>query len=343
MTIQTLPTEMHAVGYRFAHPIEKATLADIILPTPIPNDDDLLVEVKAVSVNPVDVKIRGNVDAPEGQHKVLGWDAAGIVRQVGRHVTGFQPGDRVWYAGALDRPGSNGQFQCVNAKIASAMPKTLSFADAAAMPLTALTAWELLFDRLKAGLEPESSTLLIVGAAGGVGSVLTQLAKQLTSLTVIGTASRPESQASVKKMGADHVIDHAKPLQPQLDALGVEAVTHVASLNHTEAHLEQLVDCLIPQGKLALIDDPEQLDIRKLKSKSISLHWEFMFTRSLYSTTDMYQQHVILANVAKLVDQGVLKSTASHQLTGLNAANLTLAHQAVESGRTIGKYVIAEH
>ncbi|MBS1205078.1 MAG: NADPH:quinone reductase [Proteobacteria bacterium] len=278
-------------------------LSDIELPQPQASGHDLLVEVKAVSVNPVDTKVRAgfNADTP----RVLGWDAVGVVKAVGEAVTLFKPGDEVWYAGALTRPGSNSEYQLVDEHIVAHKPKTLNNAQAAALPLTAITAWEMLFDRL--GINEngnEGDVLLIVGAAGGVGSIMTQLARKLTRLTVIGTASRPASQQWVKELGAHHVIDHSKPLTEELARIGIAQVTHVASLNNTQEHYQQLINALQPQGKLALIDDPESLDALPLKVKSLSLHWEFMFTRSMFATRDIIEQHKLLTRVAQLIDQG---------------------------------------
>ncbi|SEL46425.1 zinc-binding alcohol dehydrogenase family protein [Kosakonia sacchari] len=314
-------------------------LSDIELPQPQASGHDLLVEVKAVSVNPVDTKVRAgfNADTP----RVLGWDAVGVVKAVGQAVTLFQPGDEVWYAGALTRPGSNSEYQLVDERIVAYKPKTLDNAQAAALPLTAITAWEMLFDRL--GINEngnESDVLLIVGAAGGVGSIMTQLARKLTRLTVIGTASRPASQQWVKELGAHHVIDHSKPLTEELARIGIAQVTHVASLNNTQEHYQQLINALQPQGKLALIDDPESLDALPLKVKSISLHWEFMFTRSMFTTRDIIEQHNLLTRVAQLIDQGVLKTTLGEHFGTINAANLRKAHALLESQRAVGKIVL---
>lgn len=314
-------------------------LSDIDLPQPQASGHDLLVEVKAISVNPVDTKVRAgfNADAP----RVLGWDAVGVVKAVGDAVTLFQPGDEVWYAGALTRPGSNSEFQLVDERIVALKPTTLDNAAAAALPLTAITAWELLFDRLGiAENGNEGDVLLIVGAAGGVGSILTQLARQLTRLTIVVTASRPASQQWIKELGAHHVIDHSKPLTEELARIGINQVTHVASLNNTEQHYQQLINALQPQGKLALIDDPESLDAVPLKTKSISLHWELMFTRSLFSTADMIEQHHLLSRVAQLIDKGVLKTTLGEHFGAINAANLRKAHELLESHRAVGKIVL---
>ena len=314
-------------------------LRDIDLPDPQAQGHDLLVEVKAISVNPVDTKVRAgfNADTP----RVLGWDAVGVVKAVGDTVTLFTPGDEVWYAGALGRPGSNSELQLVDERIVALKPRSLENATAAALPLTAITAWELLVHRL--GVQEGGNggdTLLIVGAAGGVGSILTQLASKLTNMTVIGTASRPESQKWVREAGAHHVIDHSKPLSEGLAKIGIHAVTHVASLTNTDQHFNELIAALAPQGKLALIDDPESLDVVPLKAKSISLHWEFMFTRSMFETDDMIAQHQLLTRVAALIDDNTLRTTLGEHYGTINAANLQKAHAKLETGRSVGKIVL---
>lgn len=334
---------MKAIAYYQPLPIDDANaLQDIELPEPVAGPRDLLVEVKAISVNPVDTKIRRNVAPQDGAAKVLGWDVAGVVKAVGSEVTLFQPGDKVFYAGDLTRAGGNSELHVVDERIVGHMPASLGFAHAAALPLTAITAWELLFERLQVaeGKGQGEQSLLIVGAAGGVGSILTQLARQLTSLKVIGTASRPETAAWVRELGAHEVIDHSKPLVEELQRIGMAHVTHVASLTHTDQHLAQLVDALKPQGKLALIDDPEHLDIKLLKRKSLSLHWEFMYTRSMFHTEDMIEQHNLLDRVAQLIDAGTLKTTVGEHFGSINADNLRRAHALLESGKAKGKIVL---
>lgn len=314
-------------------------LQDITLPKPVAQGHDILVAVNAISVNPVDTKVRSGFsgDTP----RVLGWDAVGTVVETGEAVTLFKPGDAVWYAGSLTRPGSNSEYQLVDERIAALKPQSVENAAAAALPLTAITAWEMLFDRL--GIQEngsEGEVLLIVGAAGGVGSILTQLARRLTKVTVIGTASRPESQKWVTELGAHHVIDHSKPLTEELQRIGVKQATHVASLTNTEEHYAQLIEALVPQGKFALIDDPVALDVRALKAKSISLHWEFMFTRSMFVTSDIIEQHNLLTRVAKLIDQGVLRTTLGEHYGTISADNLRRAHALLETGRAVGKIVL---
>jgi zinc-binding alcohol dehydrogenase family protein len=321
-------------------PIEDPNaLIDMDLPKPTPGPRDLLVQVRAVSVNPVDTKIRAGSAATEP--KVVGWDAVGTVREVGAEVTLFQPGDEVFYAGSIVRPGSYSEFHLVDERIVGHKPKSLDDAHAAALPLTSITAWELLFDRLGvAEGGGEGQTLLITGAAGGVGSILIQLARQLTKMTIIGTASRPETRDWITQLGAHHVIDHSQPLVAQLEQIGVGQVSHVASLTHTGSHFEQLIEALQPQGRLAVIDDPKTLDVMPMKRKALSLHWELMFTRSLFETPDMIKQHELLNRVSALIDQGVLKTTLGEHFGQINAANMRRAHAVVESGKAKGKIVL---
>ena len=332
---------MKAISFtQHALPIDNPqALIDISLPRPTPGPRDLLIEVRAVSVNPVDTKVRAGTLTKEP--KILGWDATGIVREVGAEVTLFQPGDEVFYAGSIARTGSYSEFHLVDERIVGHKPHSLSAADAAALPLTSITAWELLFDRL--GVVEgtgEGKYLLITGAAGGVGSMLVQLARKLTRLTVIGTASRQETADWVRQLGAHHVIDHSQPLLAQLQALGVPEIDYVASLTHTEQHFAQLIDVLKPQGRLGVIDDPETLDVMPLKRKSLSLHWELMFTRSLYETPDMINQHHLLNRVSALIDQGVLQTTVGEHFGAINAANMRRAHALIESGKARGKIVL---
>jgi zinc-binding alcohol dehydrogenase family protein len=334
---------MKAIAYRASHPIDHAeSLIDVELPEPKATGRDLLVQVKAVSVNPVDTKIRKNVAPAEGELKVIGWDAAGVVQAVGPEVTLFKPGDEVWYAGSLTRPGTNSELHLVDERIVGYKPKNLDFGKAAALPLTAITAWELLFERLEVSrdMSVQGKSLLVIGAAGGVGSILVQLARQLTGLTVIATASRPDTADWVRELGAHHVIDHSKPLDQEIKRLGLPPVTYVASLNQTEAHFPAIVELIAPQGKLALIDDPATLNVMPLKRKSVSTHWEFMFTRSMFETPDMIQQHALLNDVAQLIDTGVLKTTLGERYGTINAANLKRAHALIESNRAKGKIVL---
>ncbi|WP_076591461.1 zinc-binding alcohol dehydrogenase family protein [Herminiimonas arsenitoxidans] len=331
---------MKAIAYKKALPIsDDNALLDVTLPDPIATGRDLLIEVKAISVNPVDVKVRSSANPPDGEYKVIGWDAAGVVRAVGDGVTLFKPGDRVFYAGSLTRPGTNSELHLVDERIVGRMPGSHTFAKAAALPLTSITAWELLFDRL--GITPQSTgALLVIGAAGGVGSILVQLARKLTGLTVIGTASRPETEQWVRNLGAHHVIDHSQPLSKELKKIGIDNVQYVASLNQTDQHFAEIVESIAPQGKFALIDDPASLDVVKLKRKSISLHWEFMFTRSMFATPDMRKQHDLLNEIARLIDAGTIKTTIAENFGTINAANLRRAHTLLESNTSKGKIVL---
>ncbi|MBP6897406.1 MAG: zinc-binding alcohol dehydrogenase family protein [Pseudacidovorax sp.] len=333
---------MKAIGYRQNLPIEQPeSLIDLDLPEPQPGPRDLRVRVAAISVNPVDTKVR-RLAAPEaGQARVLGWDAVGTVDAVGSDVTGFAPGDRVYYAGSIVRPGANSELHLVDERIAARAPATLGDAEAAALPLTAITAWELLFDRLQVPRGGGAGqTLLITGGAGGVGSILIQLARQLTQLRVVATASRPETRQWCLTLGAHAVVDHSRPLAAELKAIGIEAVDLVASLTQTAQHYAQLIETLKPQGRLGVIDDMPQLDAMPLKTKAISLHWEMMFTRSRFETPDMAEQGALLAEVAQLVDTGRLRTTLGKHYGRIDAANLRRAHAFVESGQARGKVVL---
>ncbi|ALM85998.1 zinc-binding alcohol dehydrogenase family protein [Bordetella sp. N] len=335
---------MKAIGFFQNHPISHPeALRDVELPTPELRDHDLLVEVKAVSVNPVDTKIRLKGDIPEGQPRIAGWDAAGIVRATGRLATRFKPGDRVWYAGDITRPGTNSELHAVDERIVGPMPTSLDFAEAASLPLTTITAWELLFDRLQvlAADPTDHNVLLVTGAAGGVGSILTQLARHMTGLTVVGTASRPETREWVLAHGAHHVINHREPWADQLAALGIQQVSHVAGLNDSASYVKQIAAVLRPEGKFALIDDPVNLDIGPFKGKSISIHWELMYTRPIFTTPTITRQHALLRRVSELVDQGVIKHTLTKRIDNINAESLIKAHALVEAGSMIGKVVVA--
>lgn len=335
---------MRAVAYKIPQPISAETsLMDVDLPTPEATGHDLLVEIKAVSVNPVDVKVRASATPPEGEFKVLGWDAAGIVKAVGADVTMFKPGDEVFYAGAIHRGGSNAEFHLVDERIVGAKPKSLDFAAAAALPLTSITAYEALFDRLKVQdpVPGAARAILIIGGAGGVGSIAIQIARALTDLTVIATASRPETQVWVKELGAHHTIDHSQPLAPQIEALGTGAPSFIFSTTNTADHLASIVEAIAPQGRFALIDDPKTLDVVPFKRKAVSTHWELMFTRPLFGTTDMIEQHRLLTKIAELVDSGKIRTTLTETVGPINAANLRKAHAMIESGKTKGKVVLA--
>jgi NADPH2:quinone reductase len=325
--------QMRAVGYLKNLPItDPESLLDLTLPVPEPGPHDLLVRVEAVSVNPVDVKVRASND-PGGRPRVLGFDAAGTVVRTGTAVTRFRPGDEVYYAGSIARPGTDSEFHVVDERVVGPKPVSLDFAQAAALPLTVLTAWESLFDRFR--LTPSSpGTLLVLGAAGGVGSILVQLAHRLTELTVIGTASRPESKDWVLEMGADQVINH----HDGFDELA-NSVDYVFS-PHSAGMVDTFASILRPYGEVVAIDDPDGLDLLPLKSKSLAWHWEFMFTGALYYP-ESDGQHRILTQVADLVDKGVLRSTMTERIDGISAANLRDAHAAMETGSSIGKTVLA--
>lgn len=340
--------KIKAIGYKDNLAIDnEQALQDITLDKPTASGHDILVEVKAISVNPVDYKIRQSRPASEGEYAVIGWDAAGIVTAVGDEVSLFSVGDKVYYAGDLTRSGSNAEYQLVDERIVGRMPASLSFAEAAALPLTTITAWEMLFDRLQIPISDGSSgesandvSVLVVGAAGGVGSILTQLLKTRTSATIIGTASRDESVQWLKDLGADHVINHRNPLFDELQQTGISEVDYVISLNNTDEHYEEIIKCLKPQGKFGLIDDPKSLDANPLKTKSLSLHWEFMFTRSMFHTSDMIEQHHLLNNVAKLIDAGDIKTTVAYHLGTITAEHLRSAHQMLENQQAHGKIVL---
>jgi len=334
---------MKAIGYYQALPIDNPeSLQDIELPAPVASPRDLLVRVKAISVNPVDTKVRKNMAPEAGQSKVLGWDAAGTVEAVGAAVKNFKVGDRVYYAGSIVRPGANSELHAVDERIAALAPGTLDDAQAAALPLTTITAYELLFDRLKVPKNGGAGqTLLVTGGAGGVGSILIQLARQLTQLRVVATASRAETRAWCLALGAHAVIDHSKPLAAELKAAGIGEVDMVASLTQTGQHYAQIIESLKPQGQLAVIDDLPSLDAMPLKTKSISLHWEMMFARSRFETPDIAEQGALLAEVAALVDAGRIRTTANASFGAINAANLRKAHALIESGTAQGKVVLA--
>ena len=334
---------MKAIAYKACLPIDQPkALQDIELEVPKAKGRDLLVEVKAISVNPVDYKIRQSRPAQDDQWQVIGWDATGIVKEVGEETDLFKVGDEVWYAGDLTRPGSNAQFQLVDERIVGKKPASLSFGEAAALPLTTLTAWELLFDRIKVDKEDADKSILVIGAAGGVGSIMVQLAKQLTQLQIIGTASRPETTAWLKDLGVDYVINHRNKLSEELAKQDLSDIDYVISLNATEQHFEEIVKIVKPQGDFGFIDDPSVLNVMPFKLKAVSTHIELMFTRSLFQTADMIEQHRILNEAARLIDEGVIKSTIGEHFGKINAENLRKAHALLESGKAKGKIVLEE-
>ncbi|NZA27968.1 zinc-binding alcohol dehydrogenase family protein [Luteimonas sp. SJ-92] len=318
---------------------ETTRLVHLDVPAPEVGERDVLVKVKAVAANPVDYKVRDGM-AP-GDKRILGWDATGVVHSVGGNVRGFKPGDRVWYAGNIEREGAYAEFQAVDERIVSHMPSSLGFEEAAALPLASITAWEILFDRFRTHLTTPShqKSILVVGGAGGVGSTMVQLAARVANLKVIATASRPESVQWVRGLGAHHVIDPRADWREQLSALNVHAVDYVASLTASGEHVARSADILAPQGAFSLTDDPAHLDIGVFKHKSISIHWELMFTRSLYETDDLHEQGRLLHRVAQLVDAGVLKSTVNGPVRNLDAGTLDVTHQELRAGTAIGKRV----
>jgi NADPH:quinone reductase len=336
---------MRAVGFNKPQPITAETsLLDIELPEPEAKGRDLLVEIRAVSVNPVDTKVRRSAEVEPGQHRILGYDAAGVIKAVGPDVKLFKPGDEVYYAGAINRPGTNAEYHLVDERIVGAKPKTLSFEEAAALPLTAITAYEALFHRMKVQDKVTGTwnAVLVIGGAGGVGSIAIQLLRELSDATVIGTGSRPETSDWIKQLGAHHVLDHSKPMAPQLQQMAIGAPAFVFSTTHTDEHVKDIIELIAPQGRLALIDDPKDpFDIRPFKSKSLSVHWEMMFARAVWQTGDMIEQHKLLNHVAELVDAGKIKTTLSETLGTINAANLKKAHEMIETHRTKGKIVLS--
>jgi NADPH2:quinone reductase len=334
---------MRAIGYRTPGELDAPeSLLDIELPRPEPGPRDVLVEVRAVSVNPVDTKVRRRAAADAGTWKVLGWDAAGVVVEVGAEVSRFRPGDEVFYAGSLNRQGTNAEYHAVDARIVGRKPSTLDFAQAAALPLTAITAWEALFDRLdvRKPVPGAAAAVLVIGGGGGVGSIAIQLVRQLTDLAVIATASRPETAAWVRDLGAHHVVNHAQPLDAQVEALGIGAPAFVFSTTATDRHLAAVAALIAPQGRWALIDDPGVVDIAPFKRKSVSTHWEFMFTRPVFDTADVDAQGALLDEVSRLVDAGTLKTTLGDHFGVINAANLKRAHALIERGAARGKIVL---
>ena len=335
---------MKIISFHRSLPIsDPESFLELSADEPVPSARDLLVEIRAIGINPVDTKIRagGGPGSPSGKLKILGWDAAGLVRSVGSAVTLFRPGDEVFYAGSVDRPGCYAELQCVDERIVGRKPAKIGFPESAAMPLTTITAWEMLFDRLRIG-RLENGSLLIVGAAGGVGSIAIQLARGLTRLNIIATASRAETREWCLQMGAHHVIDHRQPLSSQVKPMASGGVNYVLALTKTEDHFDEIIESMAPQSAIALIENPARpLEITKLKPKSIALHWEFMFTRPVYQTADMAEQGQLLTEVGELMDSGRIRTTLQSNLGSITAENMRRAHALIESGRAIGKIVLA--
>ena len=332
---------MKAIGYKENLPIEDVkSLQDVELPIPKATGKDILVEIKAISVNPADYKVRAGMPVQGDDWKVIGWDATGVVKEVGEDVSLFKIGDEVWYAGDFTRQGSYAQFQVVDERIVGKKPASLSYAEAAALPLTSLTAWEMLFDRLEVAKNDASKSILVIGAAGGVGSILVQLAKKLTKLNIIATASREETTAWLKELGADSVINHRNKLSEEFEKYGLPAPEYVVSLNATEQHVEEIAKLIKPQGKFGFIDDPKSLNVMPFKGKAVSTHIELMFTRSMFQTEDMIEQHNILNKVSELIDSKTIKTTLGENFGTINAENLRKAHAFLETGKAKGKIVL---
>ncbi|GHC64679.1 zinc-binding alcohol dehydrogenase family protein [Limoniibacter endophyticus] len=333
---------MKAVGYYESLPItDDKALIDVELDKPEARGRDLLVKVHSVSVNPVDTKVRKRAAGEAGKPKILGFDASGTIEAVGEGVTGYRVGEEVFYAGSIARSGTNVEYHLVDERIAGKKPASLSFPQAAAMPLTTITAYEMLFERLKIKDSDKGKTLLIIGGAGGVGSMAIQLARKLTDLTIIATASRDQSRNWCRELGAHHVVDHGENIATGVKALGINTVDYIFSITHTDRHFPAIIELIAPQGCFGLIDDPDAFDVRLLKGKSVSLHWESMFTRSVFGTPDMERQRELLDQVSKMVDAGEIRTTLSEEYGKISAANLKRAHAQLESGHSTGKIVLS--
>ena len=332
---------MKAIGYKENLPIEDSkSLQDVKLAMPKATGRDILVEIKAISVNPADYKVRAGMPVEGDDWKIIGWDATGTVKEVGEDVSLFKVGDEVWYAGDFTRQGSYAQFQVVDERIVGKKPQSLSYAEAAALPLTSLTAWEMLFDRLEVAKTDANKSILVIGAAGGVGSILVQLAKKLTKLNIIATASREETTAWLKELGAETVINHRNKLSEEFEKFSLPAPEYVVSLNATEQHVDEIAKLIKPQGKFGFIDDPKSLNVMPFKRKAVSTHIELMFTRSMFQTEDMIEQHHILDKVSELIDKGTIKTTLGENFGTINAENLRKAHAFLETGKAKGKIVL---
>lgn len=334
---------MKAIGYTSNGAIDRPdALIDLEIEKPTATGYDLLVKVEAVSVNPVDTKVRASRAVEGDTPVILGWDAVGEVVETGDKVSRFKSGDKVWYAGAINRPGTNSEYHLVDARIVGHAPGSIDAAAAAALPLTTLTAQEMIFDRLKVTnpVPGAASAIVIIGGAGGVGSIAIQLLRAQTDLIIIATASRPETQEWVKELGAHHVVDHSKPLPEQIAALNIGAPAFVFSTKHSESYVAQIAEFIAPQGRFGPIDDPDGFDIMPFKGKAVSIHWELMFTRSLFATDDIARQGEILDKVAGLIDADKVRSTVTETFGAINAENLKRAHALIESGKAKGKIVL---
>ena len=340
---------MKAIGFYQYLPVEDpASLLAVKVPDPEPQGRDLLVRVKAVSVNPVDTKVRARQVGILRKPRILGWDAAGVVEAVGSDVSLFQAGDEVYYAGDISRPGCDSQYHLVDERIVGRKPVSLSFEQAAAMPLTTITAWEAMFDRL--GVDRSSSvddshrTVLIIGGAGGVGSIAVQLAKKKAGLAVIATASRGESAEWCRKLGADEIINHHEPFTEEFKRIGADEVDYILCFNSTEMHIQNMADVIKPQGKVCAIvetKNSQPVNINVFQRKSVAFMWELMFTRPLFQTPDMQAQHDLLNEAGRMLDEGLLKTTMTENYGPLTAENLRRAHGKLESGSMIGKLVLS--
>ncbi len=340
---------MKAIGFYQFLPVDNPeSLVEVDMPDPEPGARDLLVRVKAVSVNPVDVKVRSRQKTVEAEPKIIGWDAAGVVESIGNDVSLFKVGDEVYYAGDITRPGCNSQYHLVDERIVGRKPASLSFEQAAAMPLTTITAWEALFDRMSveknAPAEQNRKSVLVIGGAGGVGSIAIQLAKKLAGCTVIATASREDSAGWCRKLGADEIINHHKPFVDEFKRIGADEVDYILCFNSTEKHIQNMADVIKPQGKLCTIvetKDSQPVDISLFQAKSVGFMWELMFTRPMFKTPDMQAQHELLNEAGQLLDEGILKNTMTENYGPLTAENLRKAHGKIESGSMIGKLVLS--
>ncbi|ABG41150.1 Alcohol dehydrogenase, zinc-binding protein [Paraglaciecola sp. T6c] len=338
----SVPKQMNAIGFTQSLPIEEQnSLFKFTMPIPTLGENDMLVRVVATSINPADAKNRAlsAIDTPHPQPVILGYDAVGIVEALGKNASGFSVGDKVYYAGDVTRAGSNSEYQAVDHRIVAHAPTSQSDAQAAVMPLVSLTAYEALFDRLRVS-KTQKKTLLIIGGAGGVGSIAIQLAKQLTNLTVIATASRPETEKWVRSMGADYVVNHRNLLDSTRES-GFQHVDYIFNVADTQGHWDAMVELIAPQGMISsIVEVNSKVDISPLAAKSAGFVWELMFTRSMFNTSDIVRQQDILAEIAQLLDQGSIKSTLTQTFNGFNVDTFKEAHSVIESGKSIGKTAV---
>lgn len=328
---------MKALTYKNAHALENFAIVETDVPTPKLRPLDVLVEIKAVATNPVDYKIRSSRSS-ETDPIILGWDMAGVVKEVGSRVGNFKIGDQVYGSGDITRPGSYAQLLAIDSRIIAQKPTSLSFVEAAALPLTTLTAWEALLEHKDFNLN-DSAKVLIIGGAGGVGSIATQLLKAKTNSMVITTASRPESVAWSRGLGADHVLNHKNDLGDELKKVGISEVDVVFVTTHTDLYLKVIPKILRPFGHMVMIDEPKKLDIFPFKNKAQSIHWELMFVKSMTGYR-IESQGQILKETAELIDSGKIRTSMNKVLKGLTVANIKAAHTLAENHEAIGKIVI---